>query len=112
MIALHVFFAGLWGLVWHFGTGFGLAILLFAAGWFTTAIPVIGPFLTGMRKDLWWAAVAVAIATFMMGVGVKLQLNRDHAQSAVVNTTVNNATESVNTPASVAKPDPWDRKDY
>jgi hypothetical protein len=53
--------AGVWSQIWHWGIGIGLIILCLAGAYFTTAIPLIGPYLKDARKDLLWAAAIIAI---------------------------------------------------
>ncbi len=104
-------FAGLGHLIWHWGTGIGLIIILLALAWFTQAVPIIGPYLTGMRKDLLWAALAVGVFLFGMATGIKDERRVCTAQTVVVTKYVGKAVEKTKTPRARAEKDPYDNPD-
>jgi hypothetical protein len=78
---LHEAFAGLWPLVWKFGTTSGLIILLMA-GYFFMPAPVAALF-PNLRKFLPWAAGAIAVSFVSYAVGVADEHNRAVAQNKV-----------------------------
>ncbi len=63
-------FAGLWALIWHFGLGGGIAILCFAAAYFS---PIF-------KKDFLWAGITMVVIVVSVAVGVQLGENRVQAQ--------------------------------
>lgn len=112
MFELQMIVAGLWPQLWHWGTGIGVIIICIACAWFTTAVPVIGPYLKGIRKDLVWVAVAVAV--FLAGnvMGARDQASKDKAKGAVVTKHVDKVVKSVKTPKFKSTKDPWDNPNY
>jgi Ni,Fe-hydrogenase I cytochrome b subunit len=100
--------AGIWDQIWHWGTAVGLIILLVAAAYFTTAIPVIGPYLQDARKDLLWAALGIFLFTFGMGVGTKDEKKICTAQTVVVTKFVDKAVAKTKLPKAHAEKDPFD----
>lgn len=76
--------AGLGHLIWHWGVGIGLIIILVAAAELTTAIPIIGDWLEKVRKDLLWVAVGIALILVGEWVGKKDADARCEAKAAVV----------------------------
>lgn len=100
--------AGVWHYILHWGIGVALIICLLGAAYFTTAVPLIGPSLSGMRKDLCWAAFGVAVFLGGHVVGAKDATNRCVAQRVIVEKTVEKAVVKSTTPKSKAKRDRWD----
>lgn len=121
ILASHYFsllFAGSWSLIWHWGVGVGLIVLCLLGAWFTTAIPIIGPYLTGARKDFLWAAFGIAV--FLGGnlMGVHDEKAKCEAKSIVIEHVVEKAVEQATPRPAVKgkrqrarKPDPWDSKE-
>lgn len=109
---LQLAFAGVWQFIFHWGLGIGLIVCLLAAAYFTTAIPIIGPYLTNARKDLLWAAFGVSI--FLAGhvIGVKDEANRNNIKTAVIDKKVDTVVKDTMSPAARARLDRWDRKEY
>jgi hypothetical protein len=106
---LELAFAGVWQYILHWGIGVALLIGLLAAAYFTTAVPLIGPYLTGLRKDLLWAAFGVAV--FMGGewIGQKDATLRCVSKQEVVEEAVKKAVkQGIQNKTSK---DPWDNKD-
>lgn len=112
-LQLKLALAGLGPLAFHWGLGVGIIIFLVLielfAGAISGAVPLLAPLLTRFRKDLLWVAVAVAIFLFAESLGVKDEAHRCAAQSAVVETTVDNAVTSARHPtARELRNDRWD----
>ena len=107
-IALQLLFAGAWASIWHWGLGVGLIILLLACAYFTTAVPLIGPWLTGLRRDLLWAAAVVAIILGGEYVGNRDSDKRCVAKTIVVEKVVTKAVASTKTNRARQSRDPWD----
>lgn len=112
MLTLQLIFAGIWSQVWHWGTGIGLIILLVALAWFTTAVPVIGPYLTNARRDLLWAASAVAIFLAGQALGSHDEARKNAAKQVVIENRVDAVVEKTTTPAAKAQKDRWNRPEY
>jgi hypothetical protein len=98
MVDLQLFFAGLWPLLWQWGLGVGLIVLLCAAAWFSPVAKV----------DFLWAAACVAVFLFAMGYGQRLERERVEAKEKVIVTTVDRAVATTKTPKARATKDPWD----
>jgi len=103
---LELAFAGTWQYIFHWGIGVALIIGLLAAAYFTTAIPLIGPFLGEFHKDLLWAAFAVAVFLAGSWMGDKDATIRCKAQQIVVEKTVKNAVNKATHPSK--RQDRWD----
>lgn len=99
--------AGAWASVWHWGLGIGLIILLLAGAYFTTAIPLIGPYLTGLRKDLCWAAFAVGVLMAGEYIGDRDGDARCKAKAVVVEKVVTKAVAATKTNRARRSSDPW-----
>lgn len=113
MYLIHLAFAGVWAYVFHWGTGVALIALCLFAAYGTqviAAVPLVGPFLARglapLRKDLLWAAVAVAVAMGGMYVGNKDASARCVAKANVVTSVVHKAVIKATKPAS--RRDRWD----
>ncbi len=103
--------AGIWPFVWHWGTEIGLIILLVAAAYFSAAIPVIGPFLAGLRKELYMVAGAIAVLMAGQVIGAHDANNRCKAKQTVIEKIVVKEVAKTKTPAAVHQDDPFDSKD-
>lgn len=100
MFAINLMFAGLEHLIWHWGIGIGAIILLVLAAEMTTAVPLIGPWLEKVRKDLLWVAVAIALVLAGEFVGAKDMADRCDAKAAVVTTEVHTQVVKARKPAA------------
>jgi hypothetical protein len=101
MWAIKLAFAGLGNLIWHWGIGVGLIILILAVEYFLAAVPFVQRF----RKDLLWLALGIAL--FLAGdyVGSKDMAGRCAAKAAVVTEQVDDGVQNaVKTPGL----DKWD----
>jgi len=97
------FFAGLWTLVWHFGVGIGVMILL-----------GVGAYLAPTPKlKLLCIGAAVFVGALLLGEGIGVNMEKSHvvAQQKQTDTYVDKTVKSTTTPASRNKPDPWNSKD-
>ncbi len=110
--AIKLFFAGLWPLIFHWGTGVALIVICILlevfAGWLQANIPFFGNFIMRIRRDLLW--VAVGIALFLIGgwFTARDMANRCEAQSQVIDRHVKDVVSGVEKPSEQSKPDPWD----
>ena len=93
-----LFFAGIWDLVWAWGIGIGLIILLCAAAYFS---PVF-------KKDFLWGAFIVAVALFFTANGARLERNRVAAQEALIGQTVKTVVQGTATSQARGERDPYD----
>lgn len=109
---LKMAFAGIWGFVFSWGLGVGLIICLLAAAYFTTAVPFIGPYLSGMRAHLLWAALGVAIFLGGHYVGASNATARCEAKQVIVDDIVDDAVAKTKTPAARGAKDKWDRPEH
>jgi len=91
-------FAGLWSMIWHFGVGIGLVILLLAAAYFSP----IG------KKEFIYAAVVVLAFLGGETMGVHLEKVHTDAQAAAVEKYVTGVVKGTGTPKSKAQKDPYD----
>lgn len=82
------FTAGLWPLVWHWGTAAGIIIICLALEvgieWFAN-IPFFGVLLKPFQKDLLWIALVAAAYLFSLTQGINLEKARCVAQGDVIN---------------------------
>lgn len=115
MTWLHLAFAGLWGFLFHWGTGVALIGLCLLGAYGTqliNVIPLVGPFLsaffTPLRKDLLWAAAAIALFLAGQAIGAHDEAVRCAAKAAVIDNVVKNAVDGTDTPAAQKQPDPFD----
>lgn len=94
--------APIWALVWHWGAGIGVIILLLAGAYFS-------PF---YKK--WFIIAAVVVAGFLVGYGAGIiDANRlNTAKEAATNAKVDSTVNRTATPQSRGLNDPWDRRDY
>jgi hypothetical protein len=113
MYLIQLAFAGAWAYVFHWGTGVALIALCLLGAYgtqFFALIPVIGPWLVKqlgfLRKDLVWAAVAVAVAMGGMYVGNKDATARCVAKENIVVKQVHKIVKESEKPST--RPDKWD----
>jgi hypothetical protein len=104
-------FAGIWTFIWQWGVCIALIIMLLAAAYFTTAIPILGRYLDGMRNHLLWAAFVIAVFLYGHSVGTKAANQRTAARAVVIEVTVEKAVEKAKTKSNPAK-DRWNRPEY
>lgn len=98
--AIQSAFAGAWGYIFHWGTGIGLIVLLLVAAYFTTAIPLIGPFLNKFRWHLVVAAGGIALFLAGSTVGSRDAMNRCIAKQEIVKKRVEDVVNQIkNSPA-------------
>lgn len=109
---LQLAFAGVWTYVWQWGVSVTLIILLVGAAYFTTAIPVIGPYLRDMRAHLLWAAFGIAIFLFGHTVGHRAAMKRVEIKEVIIERTVEKAVKNTTTPKAKRQPDRWDRPEH
>ena len=69
---ISVFFAGLWPLVWHYGTGVGIIIIAVAVWWFSP--------LETIKKAAAIVAIITGAGLFGMTIGVKDANSRCNAR--------------------------------
>ena len=113
--SVELFFAGAWTMIWERGVGFAsIAILLFLAlgSQMLGGIPMVGPFLAAffapLRKDLLWAAFAVALVLGGEYIGAAAEKAKCVAQTVVIEKVVDKSVAKTKTPAARAAKDPWD----
>ena len=117
-------FAGLWPLVWHWGTPIGIIILAglgeIALGFFTSYIPLAAPAVRKLQEVL--LAVMICAALFLYGLsdGIKIEHARSVAQQTVLLNQVGSVVDDVlNAPGNqpvpakkgVVRKSPYDRWD-
>ena len=97
------FFAGLWTLIWHFGVGIGVIILLCVGAYFAPTV----------RLKATCIALAVGVAMLVIGEGIGVRMERSHvaAQEKSANTFVDKTVKGTTDPKSRTAPDPWNSKD-
>lgn len=104
--------AGISAFIWQWGLGIGLIIICVVLAYFTTAIPIIGPWLADARRHLLWAAFV--IATFLAGQYLGVQnANKRHAkQQIIVEQHVDDVVQNTKTEKFKKQEDRWDRPEY
>ena len=97
------FFAGLWTMIWHFGVGIGVVILLLAGAYF---IPVV-------KAKIALIGLAIFVVAFLVGEGFGIKLEKSHvmAQQAATNNFVDRTVKGTTAPKARKRADPWDSKD-
>lgn len=108
MYYIHLAVAGAWSQVWHWGTGIGLIVLCLAGAYFTTAIPIIGPYLKDARKDLLWAALGIGVFLAGQALGAHDEARKTAAKQNVVEQKVDGVVEKTKTPRYRKQKDRWD----
>jgi len=98
------FFAGLWTLIWHFGVGIGIIILLGVGAYFAPTVKL---------KAL-CLALAGIVAALVIGEGIGVNMEKSHtdAQQAQTNQFVDKTVKGTTTTKSRGTADPWNRKEY
>ena len=98
------FFAGLWSMIWHFGVGIGLVILLLAAAYFAPSVKV----------KILCAVIAAFVVAILVGETIGVQMEKTHvaAQEVTTNNYVKKVVTGTATKKSKGIQDPWDRKEY
>jgi hypothetical protein len=109
---VQLFFAGVWASVWHWGLGIGLIILLVAGSIFSQSIPLIGPWLQPLRKDMLWASAVIAVLLVGEYIGDRDATARCVARQVVVEKIVDKTVDKTKTPAYKQKADPYQSKDF
>lgn len=109
MFILEHMVAGIWSQVWHWGTGIGLIIVCLAGAYFTTAIPIIGPYLTNARKDLLWASFGIAVFLAGQALGAHDEARKAVAREALVERQVDTVVEKTKTPRYRKMQDRYDK---
>jgi hypothetical protein len=104
--------AGVWAEIWHWGLGIGLIILLVAGSIFSQSIPLIGPWLAPIRKDMLWAAAVVAVLLVGEYIGAADEKARCVARQVVVEKIVDKTVDKTKTPAYKNQVDPYQSKDF
>jgi hypothetical protein len=105
-VTIQLMFAGIWAGVWHWGVGIALIILLVGGAIFSQAIPVIGPYLTPIRKDMLWAAAIIAVFLGGQYLGGRDATARCTAREVVVEKVVDKVVTGVETdPANQPQPE-------
>jgi hypothetical protein len=115
MTTVELFFAGAWAAIWHKGIGVAAIVILLGLAFgsqMLAGIPMVGPFLARlfapMRKDLCWAAFAVALVLGGEWIGARDEAARNVAKTVVIEHVTEGAVAKTMTPAARAAKDPWD----
>jgi hypothetical protein len=102
--------AGLWPLVWHWGTPVAIIILCLAAelaiGWFSASVPFVATFLKPLQKDLLWVAAAAGLFLYGFSDGVSVEHTRSIAQQHALTKQVDKVVDQVlKDPANQPQPE-------
>ena len=95
---LHLLFAGVWTLVWHWGLGLGLIVLCIVGA-------IFSPF---FKRDFVYCAIVVGVFLLAMYIGTRDEAKRVAGQQTVINDTVNKVVKGTQTPQSRSSTDRWD----
>jgi hypothetical protein len=106
MWLIQLFFAGLWAEIWHWGVGIGAIVLLVGGAVFSQSIPLIGPYLAPIRKELLFVAAAIAILLVGEFIGQRTGDAKCEARQVVVTTTVHKKVDKATSPSKTH--DPYD----
>ena len=98
--AIDLFFGGLWSMVWHWGIGIGLVILLCGAAWFS---PVF-------KKDFVYCAILVAVCLAYGTLLVQDEKKHEQAQQQLLIKKVHTVVQHTKTPQARAEKDRYDNK--
>ena len=124
MTTIHLLFAGLWPLVWHWGIPVGIIILCLAAEvaiQMAGTVPFVDRVLKPIQVDLLWVAVAAGLFLYGFSDGVKVEHARSVAQQSELLKQVDRVVDQVTRdPANQPQPlkpgevgilpsDKWDR---
>jgi hypothetical protein len=110
--SIQLAFAGATSYILNWGVWGGLAAGLVFCAFFSNLIPVVGPYLTALRKDLLWAAFGCVLIMFGMHQGGKAATDRCVAQQVVITKVVTKAVHKTTTPAAKRQKDRFDRPEY
>lgn len=105
-------FAGATQYIMHWGIFGGIAAACILLAVFSGVIPVIGPYLTALRKDLYWVAFGCGLIMLGMFISGRDAAHRYAAKQAVVSTTVDTAVDKTTMPAARHQKDRWDNPNY
>ena len=105
-------FAGIGQYIVHWGFFGSLAAGLIAAAWLSPVIPIVGPYLVALRKDLYWAAFGCVLIMYGMYVGGKDAALRCEAKQVVISNVVTKAVKKTTTPKAQHQKDRWDKPEY
>lgn len=101
-------FAGWWAFAWHWGVGVFSIIALVAGAIFSQSIPLIGPYLHEVRKDMLWAAAGIALFLGGQWVGAHDAANRCDKKAVVIEKIVKQVVKGTTTPKAKTQKDKWD----
>jgi high-affinity Fe2+/Pb2+ permease len=104
MFLINEAFAGAWALIWHWGAGVAIIILLLIAWYFSAR--VASPF----SKYFLYAAVVIALMLVAYGVGIADEAQRAQAQQRVIIKYVDRVVDRTKTPRYRARKDPYDSR--
>lgn len=111
LTSIYLAFAGITQYILHWGLFGSLAAGLVLVAWFSQVIPVVGPLLYPIRKDLYWAAFGCVLIMFGMYLGGRDASLRCEAKQVVVEKVVIKEVERTKTPKSRARKDRWDSRE-
>jgi len=106
--SFHVWTAGSWPLIFHWGLAIGVIILLSAALVGSYFIPVLGQYLTKFRMDI---LIAIGVIALMQGIfvwGTHTEAKRCKAQIVVVEKIVTKAASKATSKSTKTWKDPYD----
>lgn len=94
LLSWQIFFAGLWAQLWSLSWPVIAIVLLLAAAIFSTSIPIIGPWLTGIRT--WLFVAAAFIAAYLVGEvhGINVSDAKWKARSDIVKKKVDDTVKT------------------
>lgn len=99
MFAIKLALAGLWPLVWHWGTPVAVIILCLAAEvaieMFSSSVPFVNLWVRPLQKDLLWVAVAAGVFLYGFSDGVKVEHARSLAQQHALTKQVDKVVDQV-----------------
>ena len=100
---VELFFAGIWGMVFHWGLGIGLIVLFLAAAYFSP----IG------KKDLIYCAVIVAVFLVAEAVGIHDEkVHRDAQDKVISQPRYRRLSRRPQTEKAKKRKDRWDRQRF
>lgn len=108
MFAFHMLTAGIWPFLWHWGIGVAIIILCLAGAFFSASIPLIGPWLAPLRKDLEWTAAATAVFLMAHALGARDEAAHNKARQVVIEQKVDDVVKTTRTPRARQQKDPYD----
>ena len=100
--------AGWLAYIMHWGLGIASIILLVAGAIFSQSIPIIGPYLHEIRKDMLWAAAAIALFLGGQWVGAHDAANRCDKKAVVIEKIVKQVVKGTTTPKAAGQKDKYD----